>query len=355
MSQFFASGGQNVILALLPLAVVLTSSPTPAKDYFEGKTITLIVGTQPGGRRDRITRTNAKFLSKYIPGNPSILVQNIPGGKEIPSQLKIARGRPDGSIMGVVSSSATEAPYFGTPGANYDPRKYVYIGSIGTGKQRNILFTHKQAGFKSLEDLRSREVVLGAQRIGHRNYLNGRLTAEVLGLKVRWILGYSTPELYIAMDRGEIDGLYNDAATFMRDRPDWFDKGLIVPHVAMTMPENLPPIDHPLVANVPSIMPFAKTDLHRDIIRKLNTTDKLGGALAFPPSTPENIRKIAEQALLKMAKDPKFQKAWERYVGIKPFQGAFSGAEVTSAIRIYTDWRPELLKAYQRLGHQAPK
>ena len=133
------------VLALISLAIVLTSNPAPAAPYFEGKSITLVVGTQPGGRRDRITRTTAKFLSRYIPGNPTILVQNIPGGKEIPSQMKIAKGRPDGSIMGVVTSSATEAPFFGTPGADYDPRKYRYIGAIGTGKNRQTLFTHNQS------------------------------------------------------------------------------------------------------------------------------------------------------------------------------------------------------------------
>ncbi|MCH6546253.1 MAG: hypothetical protein IH796_09685 [Deltaproteobacteria bacterium] len=96
---------KKIILALLSLAVVLTSSPTPAKDYFEGKTITLILGSQPGGRRDAVTRTTAKFLSKHLPGNPNVIVQNIPGGKEIPSQLKIFNGRPDGSILGVVNAT----------------------------------------------------------------------------------------------------------------------------------------------------------------------------------------------------------------------------------------------------------
>ncbi len=196
---------KKVILALLPLAIVLTSSPTPAKDYFEGKTITLVVGSQPGGRRDRVTRTTARFLSKHIPGNPTIMVQNIPGGKEIPSQLKIFKGRPDGSILGVVNSNATEVPYFGTPGANFDPNKYMYIGSAGTGNFRQTLFTHIQAGFKSLEDLKSREVALGAHRVGHRVYMTCRLIGEVLGLKIRWVLGYSSPSRYIAVDRGEID------------------------------------------------------------------------------------------------------------------------------------------------------
>ncbi len=350
--KFFLTLLAGVVMAL---GLVITPDSIHAEPYFKGKTITLIVGTQPGGRRDRITRTTAKFLTKYIPGKPTILVQNIPGGKEVPSQLKIFKGRPDGSIMGVITSTATEAPYFGTPGANYDPTKYVYIGSIGTGKNRQTLVLHTQAGFNSLEDLRSREVALGAHRVGHRVYLNGRLTAEVLGLKVRWVLGYSSPSRYLAVERGEIDGGYNDAASAMRDRPDWFDKRQIYAPVATTLPEFMPPIDHPVFANTVSLMQFAKTDLHRDIIRKLNTTDRLGGAFAFPPGTPDRYRRIVEKALLKMGKDPKFQKAWEREVGIKPYQGAFSAAEVEEAIQIYTDWKPDVLAAYQRLGYQAPK
>ncbi|NIO06785.1 MAG: hypothetical protein GTO40_01895, partial [Deltaproteobacteria bacterium] len=216
-------------------------------------------------------------------------------------------------------------------------------------------FTLKKAGFNSIEDLKSREVVLGAHRVGHRSYLNGRLTAEILGLKVRWVLGYTTPELYIAMERREIDGRYNDAASVMRDRPDWFDNGDVIAHVSNTLPELLPAVDHPVFSSTPSLMQFAETEVHRDIVRKLNTTDRLGGAFAFPPGTPDHIRKIVEKAFLQMGKDPKFQHAWETEVGIKPFQGVFSAAKVEEAIQIYTDWKPDVLKAYRRLGYQAPK
>lgn len=341
---------------VIAMGSVGTPSTLHAAPYFEGKTMTMVLGTSPGGRRDRIARFTARFLSKYIPGNPRIAVQNIPGGQGIPAQMKFSRGRTDGSIIGIVTSTDMEAPYFGTPGANYKPQDYVWIGSVGTGKNRQILFTHKQAGFNTLEDLRSREVALGGRTIGSRSYLYGRLIAEILGIKkVRWILGYSTQELFIAIERGEVDGRVNDSATVNRNRPDWFDRGLIVPHVALTSPELLPPWDHPLVANVPSIMQFAKKDIHRDIIRKLNTTDRLGGAVAFPPGTPDKIRRIVEQALLKAGKDPAFQRAWETEVGIRPFQGVFSADEVEEAVKIYTDWRPEVLSAYKRLGYQPPK
>ena len=343
-----------VIFVTLSLAIVLTSSPIPAQDYFEGKTITLILGSQPGGRRDSVTRTTARFLSKHLPGNPNVVVQNIPGGKEIPSQLKIFNGRKDGSILGVVNANVVEVPYLGTPGANYDPNKYAYIGAAGTGSFRQTLLTSTQAKFFTLEDLKSREVALGANRVGHRTYMVCRLIGEVLGIKIRWVLGYSSPSRYIAVDRGEIDGGCNDAASAYRQRRDWFDKKLVVDNVALTLPENLPPIDHPILANTPSLMQFAKTDLHRNLIRKLNLIPTIGYAFAFPPGTPENIRKIGEKALRNMGKDPKFVKAFEVQVGIKPFPGINSASKVRQAVKFYTDWKPDVLKAYQRLGYEAP-
>ena len=165
---------------VMALGLVATPATSHAQPYFEGKTMTMVLGTAPGGRRDRIARTTARFLTQYIPGKPKILIQNIPGGQGIPAQRKFNRGRTDGSMIAIVVSSDMEAPFFGTPGANYNPKDYVWVGALGTGKQRNILFTHKQAGFNSLEDLRSREVSLGGRTVGHRAYLYGRLISEIM-------------------------------------------------------------------------------------------------------------------------------------------------------------------------------
>ena len=176
-----------------------------------------------------------------------------------------------------------------------------------------------------------------------------------MDLKIRWVLGYSSPSRYLAVDRGEIDGGYNDAASAMRDRPDWFGKRQIYAPVSTALPELLPPIDHPILANTPSLMQFAKTDLHRNIIEKLNRQGTIGYSFAFPPGTPENIRKIGEKALRNMGKDPKFVKAWEREVGINPCPGIHTAAQVREAVEFYTDWKPDVLEAYQRLGYQPPK
>jgi tripartite-type tricarboxylate transporter receptor subunit TctC len=344
----------SVVLILLMTAPSLLAAAE--QPYFHGKTITLQVGAPAGGRQDRIARTMARYLTKYTPGSPAFLIQNKTGGQGIPAMLTLSKGPTDGSFMSTVISSYLEAPYFGAPGATYDPRNFVYVGGPSTGKQRNVLMFHQRAGIRTLDDLKNREVTLGAQGVGNRAYLYARLIAEVLNLKVRWVLGYDTQQLYVAIEQGEVQGRVNDAASMMTDRPEWFSKREIVPLLAMTVPEDLPPVRHPLFEKIPSIMQFAKSEAHKNIIQKINSTGKLGAALAFPPGTPESIRRIMEEALLKVGKDPAFRKDWEDLVlEGNAFERMNNGREVLEDVKLYTDWRPEIMSVYKRLAHEAPK
>jgi len=347
-----------IIFVLLYLALLTTPLKIHAaqQPYYHGKTITLQVGAPAGGRQDRIARTLAKYLTKYTPGNPAFLIQNKTGGQGIPAMLTLSKGPTDGSFLSMVISSFLEAPYFGAPGATYEPRNFVYVGAPSTGKQRNVLVFHQRAGIKTLDELKSREVTLGSQGVGNRSYLYSRLIAEVLGLKVRWVLGYDTQQLYVAIEQGEVQGRVNDAASMMTDKPEWFTKREIVALLAMTLPEELPPVKHPIFEGVPSIMQFARTDVQRNIIQKINSTDRLGAAMAFPPGTSESIRKIMEEALLKVGKDPAFRKDWEDVVlEGNAFEQMFGGKEVFEDVKTYTDWRPEIMSMYKRLAHEAPK
>ncbi|MDH3444259.1 MAG: tripartite tricarboxylate transporter substrate-binding protein [Deltaproteobacteria bacterium] len=348
---------KKLLLVTISSAVLASATQTfAAQPYFQGKTVTLQVGSGAGGRQDRIARTLSRYLNKHVAGNPLFVIQNKPGGQGIPAMLTLSKGPTDGSFMSMVISSYLEAPYFGAPGANYDPKTFVYVGSPSTGKQRNVLIVHRQAGIKTLDDLIKRESTLGALRVGHRSYLYGRLIAEVLDLKVRWVVGYDTPELYIAMERGEVQGRVNDASSMMTERADWFANREIIPLIAMTLPAELPPVDHPLFKDVPSIMKFAKTDVHKNIIEKINSTERLGGAMAFPPGTPESLRKIMEEGLQKVGKDPEFQKEWESVVlEGNTWEKMFDAKEVFQGVQQYTDWRPEILSTYKRLVHEAPK
>ena len=345
-----------VSVFVIALSAIRLPADAAQPAYFQGKTVTLQVGAPAGGRQDRIARALARYLTKYTPGGPVFIIQNKTGGQGIPAMLALSKAPTDGSFLSMVISSYLEAPYFGAPGATYDPRTFVYVGAPSTGKQRNALFMHQRSGIKTLDELRKREVTLGAQGVGNRSYLYARLIAEILGLKVRWVLGYDTLQLYVALEQGEIQGRVNDAASMMTDRPELFSKREVVPLVAMTLPEELPPVKHPIFDGVPSIMQFAKTDAHKNIIQKINSTDRLGAAMAFPPGTQEWIRKIIEEALLKVGKDPEFRKDWEELVlEGNAFEQMFAGKEVLEDVKQYTDWRPEILTMYKRLAHEAPK
>jgi tripartite-type tricarboxylate transporter receptor subunit TctC len=342
-----------LFLALLTVSLEAHAAESP---YFHGKVITLQVGAPAGGRQDRIARTLTKYLTKYTPGSPTFLIQNKSGGQGIPAMLTLSRGPTDGSFMSMVISSYLEAPYFGAPGATYDPRNFVYVGAPSTGKQRNVLIFHQRAGIKTLDELKNREVTLGAQGVGNRSYLYSRLIAEVLGLKVRWVLGYDTQQLYVAIEQGEVQGRVNAAASMMTDKPEWFAKREIVPLLAMTLPEELPPVKHPIFEGVPSILQFARTEPQKNIIQKINSTDRLGAAMAFPPGTPESIRKVMEEALIKVGNDPTFRKDWgDLVLEGSTFEQMFSGKEVLEDVKVYTDWRPEIMSMYKRLAHEAPK
>jgi tripartite-type tricarboxylate transporter receptor subunit TctC len=348
--------GISSIILLIASLTQVASGAAAEQPFFHGKTITLQVGAPAGGRQDRIARTMAKYLTKYTPGNPAFLIQNKTGGQGIPAMLTLSKGPTDGSFMSTVISSYLEAPYFGAPGATYEPRNFVYVGGPSTGKQRNVLMFHQRAGIRTLDDLKNREVTIGAQGVGNRAYLYARLIAEVLALRVRWVLGYDTQQLYVAIEQGEVQGRVNDAASMMTDKPEWFSKREIVALVAMTVPEDLPPVKHPAFEGIPSILQFAKNDAQRNIIQKINSTGKLGAALAFPPGTSESIRRIMEEALLKVGKDPTFRKDWEDLVlEGNAFERMNSGKEVLEDVKIYTDWRPEIMTMYKRLAHEAPK
>jgi tripartite-type tricarboxylate transporter receptor subunit TctC len=128
----------GVLVASVTIALKIDAAQQP---HFYGKTITLQVGAEAGGRQDRIARTLAKYLAKYTPGNPAFLIQNKSGGQGIPAMLALSKGPTDGSFISMVISSYLEAPYFGAPGATYEPRSFVYIGAPSTGKQRNVLIS----------------------------------------------------------------------------------------------------------------------------------------------------------------------------------------------------------------------
>ena len=158
-----------------------TFSQTP---YFQGKTITILRGGEPGGSGDMQARALIPFMKKYVPGNPTIVIENMPGAAGMKAvNHAYSTAKPDGLTITAVGSGLASGAILGLPGVKYDIDKLIYLGSTEHGDPY-VFLSRKEAGFDSLEKLRAASGVrVGAQTVGHAVYISGRIFAYLLGLK----------------------------------------------------------------------------------------------------------------------------------------------------------------------------
>jgi tripartite-type tricarboxylate transporter receptor subunit TctC len=184
------------------------SAPVCAADEkvsFEGKTIKMIVPTTSGGSTDIAARLFARFLTKYLPGNPAVVVANMPGGHGVNALNFLAQqSKPDGLTMALSSNSEADPITYRVPQAQYDPAKFEIIGGLGFGD--NIVIVRADALPRLLDKSKppvAMGSVTGAPRSGMRMAIWG---AKYLGWNIKWVTGYpGSPDLVLAMERGEVE------------------------------------------------------------------------------------------------------------------------------------------------------
>ncbi|MGZ9263091.1 MAG: hypothetical protein ACXW6V_26805, partial [Candidatus Binatia bacterium] len=213
--------------ALLVSAVLSTDHGFAQASFYQGKTITVVAGTAPGGICDGRVKSLIPYLRKYIPGSPAIVVEYMDGGGGRQVGNHMARNaRPDGLTIGAFSSSVISLNILRESGVMYDIDKFFYLGSPESTSHL-VFYTRKEAGLSNLEKLRATSGVrVGARPVGHSAYVAARLFAYYLGLKdSKFIPGYAAPELDVALLRGEVDARANTSASVWQRNPDWLEKG----------------------------------------------------------------------------------------------------------------------------------
>ncbi|MBM4299670.1 MAG: hypothetical protein FJ143_18165, partial [Deltaproteobacteria bacterium] len=211
------------LIVALVLSVINASAQTP---FYQGKTITIISGVAGGGSGDIRIRSLLPFWRKYIPGNPTLVVENIPGagGRKAANHL-YGNVKPDGLTVGVLAATAIPLEVMKESGVMFDSSKFIYLGA--TEHAFHITFlTRKESGLGTLEKLRAASGVrVGGLSVGHTNYVAARLFAYLLGLKdSKWVTGFSgSAELEVALMRGELDATANGATAILRRSPEWYE------------------------------------------------------------------------------------------------------------------------------------
>ena len=211
----------SLISLLAPVGRAFGQTP-----FYQGKTITLVRGSTPGGIGEMRVRALIPYLKKHIPGQPTILIEFMDGGGGRKAANHVF-SRSDGLTVGSTPGGILASAILGEGGVLYDLDKFIFLGSTESESHYSFL-TRREAGWDSLEKLRSATGVrIGSHAVGHPIYLTGRFFAYFLSLKSpKFIPSYSSPEQDVAIARGEIDARSEVSLSIMKRHPEWVEKGM---------------------------------------------------------------------------------------------------------------------------------
>ena len=307
----FNTSREFLLGAMLLTFMVSPAIALPQTSFYQGKTITIIQGRDPGGTGDMRIRAMLPFLQKYIPGNPTVVSEFMPGGGSRKAANHIYQSAAvDGLTIGNLGSGMVATAILGEPGVAYDLDKFFYLGSPFSAHQA-VFVTRKEAGLNSIEKLRAAAGIrIGAQSVAFSTYNEGRLFAYIIGLKEpRFITGYGGPELDPAMMRGEIDARATSADTVLRRNPEWLEKEVVHFHATIEVPKG---DTHPRFSHLPELETLARSEKDRKLMAMHRAFRVTGQPFVLPPGTFKERVEVLQEAFRKTYRDPEFHKEFKK-------------------------------------------
>src|SRR5688572_22535673 len=250
-------GLARLALAGLTALAGLGAGPAAAQTAGEslaGKTVSMVIGFGPGGGYDQWGRAVARHIGKHLPGNPTVVPQNMPGAGSLVAANHIYNAAPkDGTVMGIIARDAALAELTGMQGARFEATKISWIGSPAT--ETNVCIAYRTAKVSSAKDLLERELILGNTGPGTGTYTYPKALAGILGMKFKLISGFpSSSDVFLAMERGEVEGICESLDSVTGKKPDWIEKGT----VKVLFQAGIEPNPH--LKDVPFVLDLAKTE-----------------------------------------------------------------------------------------------
>jgi len=295
---------QGIVHAGLVGALLFAFAPIDAisADYFAGKTINLIAGTDVGGGFSIYARVIGKHLGRHIPGNPAIIVRNMPGAGGATSANYLYRIAPrDGTTILSVSPNAILAKLMDDTQTQYDPAKFHYLAGAERGVRLCMTFRHSKV--KTFDDALTQRAVIGATSAGSPTREYAAMIKHATGAKFEIVSGYrGPPELFIAMERGEIDGTCGlDWSALKAQQPDWLrDKKLNI-----LVQGSIAPDAELAALGVPTPWGYIKDEIDRRAVELMvGFQQAFGKAYLAPPDVPADQIKILRTAFGAVLRDP---------------------------------------------------
>jgi tripartite-type tricarboxylate transporter receptor subunit TctC len=307
-------------------------------DFYAGKTLTIIAGLPPGGGVDGEMRVLAQYFSKYIPGHPLIVARNMPGaGGIVLGNYINSIAAPDGLTLAMPGRSGfLMSNIVRQKSVGYDLTKFSFVG--GAGSAVNALWLRAQLGIATIADLKTRkpDIVIGALTARSENAIAPRVLASYEGWPLKVVTGYAGfSEVLIALERGEVDGLFTHEGSVANTRPDMIASGALKPLVQ----------SHQSLPNVPVLADVVASPDARALLALVTTPSQIGLPLVAPPGIPAERLDILRQSYRRLMEDEEYRAEAERR-GL-PVGRAVGGAELQGLIAHSLSAVPEpVVKAY---------
>jgi tripartite-type tricarboxylate transporter receptor subunit TctC len=312
----------GLLFAGLVLAgLVPGSMPAAAADFYAGKTIDFEVGADVGGGYDIYARTVARTMGRHIPGNPTLVVKNMPGAGSGRTAVFISNVAPkDGATLGALMPGAIIGPLLDDkPDTQFDPTKVIYIGSADAGTR--VCATFQSSKIKTFEDARNQKTILGATAAGGATRDYGYLLNHTAGTKFDVVAGYKgTADITLAMERGEVDGMCGwDWSSLKSQKADWLRDH----KVNVLVQVGLDPNPELTQMGVPELWKFINNDDDRKITELVVSQQIFQRSYIAPPGTPAEQIATLRTAFDATMSDPQFLADAEKArIAITPLSGA---------------------------------
>jgi tripartite-type tricarboxylate transporter receptor subunit TctC len=285
----------------LTLCVCSGVRADPIADFYRGRSISLILSAGAGGGYASYAQAFAPYFSAHIPGNPNIVIQNMPGGGGLRAMLYLnSVAAKDGTTLGLVHSSVPFAPLYGTKAASFDPRAMNWIGSIDAST--GICVAWHTSAIATWQDMLTRPFTVGSTGAGSQMETMPLMLDNLFGTRIKVIAGYvGGNDIYLAMERGEVQGRCGGLISSIRStRPDWF------PQKKVNVPIQIARTRSPIFPDVPAISEFAKDEHTRKILQLVLAPLEMDRPIVAPPGVTAD-RIVALRAAFHAAmNDPAF-------------------------------------------------
>jgi tripartite-type tricarboxylate transporter receptor subunit TctC len=311
-------------LALLGLP--LAAHAQTAEPFYKGKDVRILIGAGVGGTYSLYAQLAARHMRQFIPGNPNLVMQSMPGaGGLVGLNYSFNVAPKDGTLMHLVHAEVLYESILNKD-AKFNAQDYQWIGRFADAD--SVTLMTKRSGIATLDDAKKREVILGATGAGNIFALTPLLLNRLQQTRFKIIGGYpGASDISIAMDRGEVDGSGMTLANAVTTQGQKLKNGDLVPLFAIAS-KRLP--DYP---NVPAMTEFG-SGVHKTLMEIYASTGTIGRALAFPPGTPPDKVAIMREAFAKTIADPAFQEEVRKAnILISPMSGAELSSEIAHIMK----------------------